>query len=74
MLFEAGITVFHYSEEDLWTIKPAPPAAPVGLLDNIIGQLDALETSLTLTPWFVADLKDIRRTLASIRSKVNPEG
>jgi dCMP deaminase len=74
LLYEAGVIVIHYSEEDLWTIKPAPPAAPVGSLDNIIGQLENLETSLTLTPWFAADLRDIRWTLASIRSKVNPEG
>ena len=74
LLFEAGITVFHYSEEDLWTTKPAPPVAPVGSLASIIGQLVELATSSTLTPWSVADLRNIRRTLASIRSKVNPEG
>jgi hypothetical protein len=74
LLYEAGVTVIYYSEEDLWTTKPAPPAAPNGLLASIIGQLEDLETSSTLTPWFVADLKDIRRTLASIRAKANPEG
>jgi dCMP deaminase len=73
LLFEAGITVFHYSEEDLWTPEPAPPAEPVGSLDNIIGQLDALATSWTLTPWCAADLKAIRQRLASIRAKANPE-
>jgi dCMP deaminase len=74
LLYEAGVPVIYYSEEDLWTTKPAPPAAPDGSLDNIIGQLERLETSLTLTPWFAADLRDIRWTLASIRAKVNPEG
>ena len=73
LLYEAGVTVIYYSEEDLWTTKSAPPAAPSGSLDNIIGQLDALATSWTSMPWFAADLKDIKRTLASIRAKVNPE-
>jgi len=73
LLYEAGVTVIYYSEEDLWTTKPAPPAAPNGSLDNIIGQLESLETSSTLTPWFAADLKDIKRRLVLIRAKGNPE-
>jgi dCMP deaminase len=73
LLFEAGVTVFNHSEENLWTIKPAPPVVPVGSLDNIIGALESLETSLTSMPWSAAALKDIRRTLASIRAKVNQE-
>jgi len=73
LLYEAGLTVIYYSEEDLWTPKPAPPATPVGSLDNIIGALESLETSLTSMPWSAAALKDIRRTLASIRAKVNQE-
>ena len=74
LLYEAGLTVIYYSEEDLWTPKPAQPVEQSGSLASIIGQLEDLETSLTLTPWFAADLRDIKRTLASIRSKVNPEG
>ena len=73
LLHEAGVTVMYYSEEDLWTTKSAPPAELDGLLDSIIGALERLATSSILTPWFAADLKDIKRTLASIRSKVNPE-
>jgi hypothetical protein len=71
LLYEAGVTVIYYSEEDLWTTKPAPPAALDGSLENIIGQLGDLETNSTLTLWCAADLKDIKRTLVSIRSKVN---
>ena len=73
LLYEAGVTVIYYSEEDLWTTKPAPPAAPSGSLDSIIGALDALATSWTSMPWFAADLKAIKQRLASIRSKVNLE-
>ena len=73
LLYEAGVTVIYYSEEDLWTTKSAPPAAPSGSLDSIIGALENLETSSTLTPWFAADLKAIRQRLASIRAKVNLE-
>jgi len=71
LLFEAGLTVIYYKEEDLWTTKPAPPAAPGGLLDSIIGQLDELATNSTLTPWSAADLKDIKRTLVLTRARVN---
>jgi len=73
LLHEAGVAVIYYSEEDLWTTKPAPPVAPVGSLDNIIGQLDALVMNWTSTPWCAADLKAIRQRLASIRAKANPE-
>ena len=73
LLYEAGLTVIYYQEEDLWTTKSAPPAAPSGSLDNIIGALEKLETISTLTPWCVADLKAIKQRLALIRAKVNPE-
>ena len=73
LLYEAGVTVIYYSEEDLWTTKPAPPAALNGSLDNIIGALGDLATNSTLTLWCAADLKDIKRRLASIRAKVNLE-
>ena len=74
LLYEAGVTVIYYSEEDLWTTKSAPPAAPSGSLDSIIGALDALATSWTSMPWFAADLKAIKQRLASIRAKVSLEG
>jgi dCMP deaminase len=73
LLHEAGVPVIYYSEEDLWTTKPAPPAAPNGSLDSIIGQLDDLATSSTSTPWFAGDLKVVRQRLALIRAKVNLE-
>jgi dCMP deaminase len=72
LLYEAGLTVIYYSEEDLWTTKPAPPVEQSGSLDNIIGQLDDLVMNWTSTPWSAAALRDIRRTLASIRAKDNP--
>ena len=73
LLYEAGVTVMYYSEEDLWTTKSALPAELDGLLDSIIGALERLATSSILTPWFAADLKAIKQRLASIRSKVNLE-
>jgi len=42
-------------------------------MDNIIGPPEKQVMNWTSTPWFVADLKDIRRTLASIRAEVRPE-
>jgi dCMP deaminase len=73
LLFEAGVTVLYYSEEDLWTTEHAQPAAQNGLLDSIIGQLDALAMNSTLTPWSVADLKTIKQRLVSILAKANQE-
>ena len=37
LLYEAGLTVVYYSEEDLWTTKSAPLAEPSGSLVNITG-------------------------------------
>ena len=40
LLYEAGLTVIYYSEEDLCSVKLAPPAEVIGSLTNIIGQPD----------------------------------
>jgi len=45
LLFEAGLTVIYYSEEDLWKTKLAQPAEHAGSLGSIIGQPGELETN-----------------------------
>jgi dCMP deaminase len=56
MLYQSGVKLFYYSENDLWTSEFAKSAEPNGSTANSIGPPDAPARAKTSTPSSVANL------------------
>ena len=55
MLYQSGVKLFYYSEDDLWNSENARFAAPSGLMDSFTGAQEKLERTKTSTRSSAAD-------------------